>query len=40
VTHKPTPVGLENRLPTDQEASMGEYASIVAAEALTRDRMD
>ena len=30
VTHKPTPVGLETRLPTDQEASMGEYASIVA----------
>ena len=29
-THQPTPVGLENRLPTDQEASMGEYPSIIA----------
>ena len=30
VTHKPTPVGLERRLPSDQEASMGEYASVIA----------
>ena len=30
VTHKPTPVGLERRLPTDQEASMGEYPSVIA----------
>lgn len=29
-THKPTPVGLEYRFPTDQEASMGEYPSIIA----------
>ena len=30
VTHKPTPVGLERRQPTDQEASMGEYPSVIA----------
>ena len=30
VTHRPTPVGLERRQPTDQEASMGEYASVIA----------
>ena len=29
-THKATPVGLEFRYPTDQEASMGEYPSIIA----------
>jgi FtsP/CotA-like multicopper oxidase with cupredoxin domain len=30
VTHKPTPVGLERRLPSDQEASMGEYPTVIA----------
>jgi FtsP/CotA-like multicopper oxidase with cupredoxin domain len=30
VTHRPTPVGLERRNPTDQEVSMGEYPSVVA----------
>ena len=29
-TVRPTPVGLEYRIPTDQEASMGEYRSIIA----------
>ena len=29
-TVRPTPVGLEHRFPTDQEASMGEYPSIIA----------
>ena len=29
-THQPTPVGLEVRMPTDQEASMGEYPSVIA----------
>ncbi len=29
-TVRPTPVGLEARYPTDQEASMGEYPSIIA----------
>ena len=29
-TVRPTPVGLETRFPTDQEASMGEYPSIIA----------
>ena len=30
VTHNPTPVGLEKRNPSDQEASMGEYPSVIA----------
>ena len=30
VTHKPTPVGLERAAPVDQEASMGEYPSVIA----------
>ncbi len=29
-THLPTPIGLELRVPTDQEASMGEYQSVIA----------
>ena len=30
VTHKPTPVGLEVRNPTEQESSMGEYPTVIA----------
>jgi FtsP/CotA-like multicopper oxidase with cupredoxin domain len=29
VTHRPTPVGLEVRNPTEQESSMGEYRTII-----------